>query len=81
MNRELLLLVDALAREKNVPKEIVFSALEAALAMRVTARVRIIALSRPRGRVRPVARLGAPAPWPSSTRSPEEDCWNARPFI
>src|SRR6266508_5971826 len=32
MNRELLLLVDALAREKNVPKEIVFSALEAALA-------------------------------------------------
>src|SRR5690349_16170518 len=32
MNRELLLLVDALAREKNVPKEIVFMALEAALA-------------------------------------------------
>src|ERR1700758_4837578 len=32
MNRELLLLVDALAREKNVPKDIVFSALEAALA-------------------------------------------------
>src|SRR5438876_2296489 len=32
MNRELLLLVDALAREKNVPKEIVFTALEAALA-------------------------------------------------
>jgi N utilization substance protein A len=32
MNRELLLLVDALSREKNVPKEIVFSALEAALA-------------------------------------------------
>src|SRR5437016_3763701 len=32
MNRELLLLVDALAREKNVPKEIVFRALEAALA-------------------------------------------------
>src|SRR5438046_2132336 len=32
MNRELLLLVDALAREKNVPKEIVFQALEAALA-------------------------------------------------
>ena len=32
MNRELLLLVDALAREKNVPKEIVFAALESALA-------------------------------------------------
>ncbi len=32
MNRELLLLVDALAREKNVPKEIVFTALEMALA-------------------------------------------------
>src|SRR5437660_1653999 len=32
MNRELLLLVDALAREKNVPKEIVFQALEVALA-------------------------------------------------
>ena len=32
MNRELLLLVDALAREKNVPKDIVFTALEAALA-------------------------------------------------
>ena len=28
MNRELLLLVDALAREKNVPKDIVFTALE-----------------------------------------------------
>ena len=32
MNRELLLLVDALAREKNVPKDIVFPALESALA-------------------------------------------------
>ena len=32
MNRELLLLVDALSREKNVPKEIVFIALEVALA-------------------------------------------------
>jgi len=32
MNRELLLLVDALAREKNVPKDIVFMALESALA-------------------------------------------------
>src|SRR5205809_5129818 len=31
MNRELLLLVDALAREKTVPKEIAFRALEAAL--------------------------------------------------
>ncbi len=32
MNRDLLLLVDALAREKNVPREIVFAALEFALA-------------------------------------------------
>ncbi len=32
MNREILLLVDALAREKNVDKEIVFGALELALA-------------------------------------------------
>ncbi|MDR2016159.1 MAG: transcription termination factor NusA [Burkholderiales bacterium] len=32
MNRDLLLLVDALAREKNVPRDIVFVALELALA-------------------------------------------------
>ena len=32
MSRELLLLVDALAREKNVDKDIVFGALEQALA-------------------------------------------------
>ncbi|UCG97987.1 MAG: transcription termination/antitermination protein NusA [Burkholderiales bacterium] len=32
MSREILMLVDALAREKNVPREIVFGALEAALA-------------------------------------------------
>ena len=32
MSREILLLVDALAREKNVPREIVFGALESALA-------------------------------------------------
>ena len=32
MSRELLLLVDALAREKNVHKEVVFGALELALA-------------------------------------------------
>ena len=32
MNRDLLQLVDALSREKNVPKEIVFQALESALA-------------------------------------------------
>ena len=31
-NRELVLLVDALAREKNVPRDIVFGALEMALA-------------------------------------------------
>ncbi|MDR0771328.1 MAG: transcription termination factor NusA [Burkholderiales bacterium] len=32
MNRDLLLLVDALAREKNVPRDVVFAALEFALA-------------------------------------------------
>ena len=32
MSREILLLVDALAREKSVEKEIVFTALEMALA-------------------------------------------------
>ena len=32
MSREILLLVDALAREKNVPREVVFGALEGALA-------------------------------------------------
>ena len=32
MSREILLLVDALASEKNVAKEVVFSALELALA-------------------------------------------------
>ena len=32
MSRELLLLVDALSREKNVQREIVFTALEMALA-------------------------------------------------
>lgn len=32
MSREVLLLVDALAHEKNVPKEVVFTALESALA-------------------------------------------------
>jgi len=35
MSREILLLVDALAREKNVDKEVVFGALEQALAWRV----------------------------------------------
>jgi N utilization substance protein A len=32
MSREVLLLADALAREKNVDREIVFAALESALA-------------------------------------------------
>ena len=32
MSREILLLVDALAREKNVSKDVVFGALEQALA-------------------------------------------------
>ena len=32
MNREILVLADALAREKSVPKEVIFQALEQALA-------------------------------------------------
>ena len=32
MNREMLMLVDAISREKNVDREIVFGAVEAALA-------------------------------------------------
>ncbi|MFN4149181.1 MAG: transcription termination factor NusA, partial [Rhodocyclaceae bacterium] len=39
MSRELLLLVDALAREKNVDKELVFSALEQALASATKKRI------------------------------------------
>ena len=39
MSRELLLLVDALAREKNVDKDIVFGALELALASATKKRV------------------------------------------
>ena len=39
MSREILLLVDALAREKNVAKDIVFSALESALASATKKRV------------------------------------------
>ncbi|MCL4757652.1 MAG: transcription termination/antitermination protein NusA [Rhodocyclaceae bacterium] len=39
MSRELLLLVDALAREKNVEKDVVFSALESALASATKKRV------------------------------------------
>jgi len=39
MSRELLLLVDALAREKNVAKEIVFAALEQALASATKKRI------------------------------------------
>ena len=40
MNREVLLLVDALGREKNVEKEIVFGALELALASATKKRFR-----------------------------------------
>ena len=40
MSRELLLLVDALAREKNVDKDIVFGALEQALASATKKRFR-----------------------------------------
>ena len=39
MSREVLLLVDALAREKNVAKDIVFTALEMALASATTKRI------------------------------------------
>ncbi|MBN9695102.1 MAG: transcription termination/antitermination protein NusA [Zoogloea sp.] len=39
MSREILLLVDALAREKNVSKDIVFSALESALAQATKKRI------------------------------------------
>ncbi|HNH35047.1 MAG TPA: transcription termination factor NusA [Rhodocyclaceae bacterium] len=39
MSKELLLLVDALAREKNVPKDIVFGALELALASATKKRI------------------------------------------
>ncbi len=39
MNRELLLLVDALAREKNVEREVVFGALELALASATKKRI------------------------------------------
>ena len=39
MSREILLLVDALAREKNVNKEIVFGALELALASATKKRI------------------------------------------
>src|SRR5690606_24648561 len=38
MSREILLLVDALAREKNVTREVVFGALESALASAVKKR-------------------------------------------
>jgi N utilization substance protein A len=40
MSREILLLADVLAREKNVPKEIVFGALELALASATKKRIR-----------------------------------------
>ncbi len=39
MSREMLMLVDALAREKNVDKDIVFGALELALASATKKRV------------------------------------------
>ncbi|MDQ1346591.1 MAG: transcription termination/antitermination protein NusA, partial [Pseudomonadota bacterium] len=39
MSRELLLLVDALAREKNVAKDIVFGALEMAIASATKKRI------------------------------------------
>ena len=40
MSREILLLVDALAREKNVDKDVVFAALEQALASATKKRFR-----------------------------------------
>ena len=39
MSREILLMVDALSREKNVPREIVFAALEMALASATKKRI------------------------------------------
>jgi len=39
MSREILLLVDALAREKNVEKDVVFAALESALASATKKRI------------------------------------------
>ena len=39
MSREILLLVDALAREKNVAKDVVFGALESALASATKKRI------------------------------------------
>ena len=39
MSREILLLVDALAREKNVPRETIFIALELALAPAIKKRL------------------------------------------
>ncbi|MDE2585299.1 MAG: transcription termination/antitermination protein NusA, partial [Betaproteobacteria bacterium] len=39
MSREILLLVDALAREKNVAKDVVFASLESALASATKKRI------------------------------------------
>ena len=39
MSKEMLLLVDALAREKNVAKDIVFASLESALASATKKRI------------------------------------------
>jgi len=41
MSREILLLVDALAREKNVPRDVVFDALEGALAQAMKKRFKV----------------------------------------
>ena len=47
--KEVLLLVDALSREKNVPKETVFAALEMALALLQSREQRVHAVERPLG--------------------------------
>ena len=60
MSREILLLVDVLAREKNVTKDIVFGALELALAWLAGVAVTMIASIGPAiaaSRVRPIEAL------------------------
>jgi len=64
-NKDLLLLVDALAREKNVPKDIVFTALESDPAARDAAAKQFTQLLTARGLActasQPVGRFDTPA--------------------
>ena len=64
MSREILLLVDALAREKNVDKEIVFGALELALASATKKSFRRTSTCAPRSTARPASsRFSAAGRW------------------